>query len=60
METDLLQLRVHQLEGHRTVLAAQRGGDLGVEAGEQLIPHVDHGVRRRGDDQVDGFAGNLG
>jgi len=27
--------------------------DPGIEVGEQVVPHLDHRVRQRGDDQLD-------
>jgi hypothetical protein len=46
---------VHRLERCLPATGVEVVGDVGRQVGEHLVPHLDHRIRRRRHDQVDGL-----
>jgi len=44
---------VHRLEGRTAAASLEMAFDRRIERAEQFVPHFDHGIRRRGDHEVD-------
>ena len=51
------QLTVHEFERSLSVAAVQCRADCGTHALKRIVPHFDHGVRRRGHNQLDALVG---
>ena len=42
---------MHQLKGFSTLSTVKSGFDIGIEGGEQVVPHLNHWVGRRSNDE---------
>jgi len=53
------ELVVHPVEGGPAVAVVQRVADRGIEPGKEVVPHLDHRIRRRRDDEFDRLVGHV-
>jgi hypothetical protein len=56
---DSVELVVNQIIGTRVIISSERVSDFSIQLAEQVIPHLDHRIRWRGDDKINTVGGDI-